>query len=84
MKRVQTELQAELYFTKDMIKRKMKYAGHVLRDSSGLSHLQILEGRKEEKMKVGCPMKIRMKDVCKWTCLGTYEKVKRAAEDKKS
>ena len=44
MKRVQTELQTELHFTKDMIKRKMEYAGHVLRGSSDLSHLQILEG----------------------------------------
>ena len=35
----------ELYFFKDMIKRKMKYAGHVLRGSSSLSHLEILEGQ---------------------------------------
>ena len=49
MIRVQTELQTELHFTKDMIKRKMEYAGHVLRGSSGLSHLQILEGKVEEK-----------------------------------
>src|SRR3989442_210808 len=47
--RVQTELQTELRFTRDMMKRKMEYAGHVLRGSSGLSHLQILEGRVEEK-----------------------------------
>ena len=47
MKRVQTELQTELHFTKDMIKRKMEYAGHVFRGSSGLSHLQILEGQVE-------------------------------------
>ena len=53
MKRVQIELQTELHFTRDMIKRKMEYAGHVLRGSSGLSHLQILEGRVEKKNKVG-------------------------------
>ena len=34
MERVQTELQTELHFTKDMIKRIMKYAGHVLIGSS--------------------------------------------------
>ena len=39
------ELHTELHFTKDMIKRKMGYAGHMLRGSSGLSDLQILEGR---------------------------------------
>src|SRR6267154_2338791 len=55
MVRVQTELQTELHFTKDMIRRKMKYAGHVLRGWSGLSHLQILEGMVEGKTKVGCP-----------------------------
>jgi len=35
-----------------MIKRKLKYAGHVLRGSSGSSHLQILEGRVEGIRKV--------------------------------
>ena len=54
MERVQMELQTELHFTRDMIKRKMEYAGHVLRGSSGLSHLQTLEGRLEGKKKVGC------------------------------
>jgi hypothetical protein len=43
----------EYHFTDDMIKRKMKYAGHVLRGSSGLLHLQILESRMEEINTVG-------------------------------
>ena len=30
MIRVQTELQTELHFTKDMIKRKLEYARHML------------------------------------------------------
>ena len=51
MKRVQIELQTDLHFTKDMIKSKMEYAGHVFWGSSGLSHLQILEGRVEGKRK---------------------------------
>src|SRR2546425_9118485 len=82
MKRVQTELQTELHFTKDMIKRKMEYAGQLLRGSSGLSHLQILEGKVEEK-KVGHPIRIWMDDICDGSLLGTYVKVKRAAEDRK-
>src|SRR5437867_9285498 len=57
MKRVQTELQTELHFTTDMIKRKMEYAGHVLRGSSGLSHLQILECKVEEKKEGGWSIK---------------------------
>ena len=67
MERVQFELHTELDFTMDMIKRKMEYAGHVLRGSSGLSHLQILEGRVEVKKKVGCPIRIWMKDICEWS-----------------
>ena len=72
-----------LHFTKDMIKRKMEYAGHVLRGSSGLSHLQILEGKVEAKKKVGHPIRIWMDDICAWSLLDTYDKVKRAAEDRK-
>ena len=51
MERVQLELHTELHFARDMIKRKMEYAGHVSRGLSGLSHLQILEGRVEGKRK---------------------------------
>ena len=51
LKRMHTKLQ----FMEDMIKRKLKYAGHVMRGSSGLSHPQILEGRLEGKWKVGGP-----------------------------
>ena len=83
MKRAKIELHTELHFTKDMIKRKMEYAGHVLRGSSGLSHLQILEGKVEGKKKVGHPIRIWMDDVCDWSLLDTYDKVKRAAEDRK-
>ena len=49
MEGVQLELHTEMHFTRDLIKRKMEYAGHVLSGSSGLSHLQILEGRVEGK-----------------------------------
>ena len=63
IKRVQIELQTDLYFTRDIIKRKMEYAGHALRGSSGLSHLQILEGRIEGKNKVGSPIRIWMNDI---------------------
>ena len=33
---------------------------------------------------MGSPRRTWMKDVCEWTGLGTYERVKRAAEEKKS
>ena len=37
----------------------------------------------EGKNKVGCPIRISMKDICEWSLLGSYDKVKRAAEDRK-
>src|SRR6267154_1038438 len=56
-------LQTKYHFVEDMMKRKMKYAGHVLRDSSGLSHLQILEGYVEGKRKVGAPRRVWKNDI---------------------
>ena len=46
-------LQKRLHFVEDMMKRKLRYAGHVFRGSSGLSHLQILEGFCGGKKKSG-------------------------------
>ena len=43
-KEVLRRIHIELHFRKDMIRRKMKYAEHVLRGSAGVAHLQILEG----------------------------------------
>ena len=48
-------MRTKLHFLKTMIRRKIEYAGHVLRGSGGLSHLQILEGRVEGKKKVSRP-----------------------------
>ena len=77
-------MQTKLHFKEDMIKRKMKYAGHVMRGSSGLSHLQILEGRLEGKQKIGSPKIKWMDDITDWRRLETYGEVKRAAEQKES
>ena len=55
----------------------------MLRGSSGLSHLQILEGRVEGKNKVGRPIRIWMNYICVWSLLDIYGNVKRAAEDRK-
>ena len=62
---------------------KKENAGQVLRGSSGLSHLQILEGRVERKRKIGRPKRTRMDDIVKWTQLGTYDIVKKTAEERK-
>ena len=76
-------MQTKLHFLKNTIRRKMEYAGHALRGSSGLSHLQILEGRVEGKRKVGRPKRTWLDDILEWTKLGTYDRVKRTAEERK-
>jgi hypothetical protein len=81
-KLVLSRMQTRLHFVKDMIRRKMEYAGHVLRGSSGLSHLQILEGNLEGKRKQGGPRRIWMNDIMDWTGQKKYVEVKRAAEDR--
>ena len=56
-------MQTKLHFMEDMLKRKMRYAGHVLRGYSGLSHLQILEGWVEGIRKVGGLRRTWIKDI---------------------
>ena len=75
-------MHTELHFLKDMMKRKMKYAGHVLRGSAGVSHLQILEGQVEGIRKQGRPRDTWIQDVLKWLGRKMYGELKRAAEDR--
>ena len=89
---VLNRIHMKLHFREDMMRRKLAYAGHVLRGSSGLSHLQILEGPMEGKKKVGSPRRTWMKDIMEWIDwnnknntgekYGTYSMVKRIAEKK--
>ena len=60
---VLNQIRTKLHFREDMIRRILRYAGHVLRGSSGLVHLQILEGPIEGKRKVGSPRRTWMKDI---------------------
>jgi hypothetical protein len=75
-------METGLHFVKDMMRRKCEYAGHVLRGSSGLSHLQMLEGRMDGKRKQRRPIRIWTDDLLEWTGLRTYGMVKREAEDR--
>ena len=89
---VLSRIHTKLHFREDMMRRKVRYAGHVLRGSSGLAHLQILEGPIEGKRKVGSPRRTWMKDILEWIDWnnknntgeknGTYGMVKRIAEKK--
>ena len=65
-------MRTKLLFIEDMIKRKLSYAGHVMRGSSGLSHLQVLEGRIDGTMKVDAPRRTWMKDILEWRGQNTY------------
>ena len=76
-------MQVKLHFMEDMIKRKMKYAEHV-RGSTDRLEWFIASAGTREKMKVGAPRKTWMKDMCEWTGLDTYDKVKRAAEEREN
>jgi hypothetical protein len=80
--KVLNRMQTQLKFLRSMKTRKMEFAGHVLRASSGLAHLQILEGRVEGKRNVGRPNRTWMDDILKWTGLESYGEVKRAAEER--
>ena len=63
---VLNRIQTKLHFREDMMRRKLAYAGHALRGSCGLSHIQILEGPIAGKKKVGFPRRSWMKDILEW------------------
>ena len=73
-----------MHFMEDMIKRKMNYAGHVLRGSSGLTHVTILEGKIEGKKKVGAPRRTWTKDMMEWTGRKTYQLMKAETAERES
>ena len=81
-KEVLNRVQTDLHFMKDMKRRKLEYAGHVMRGSSGLTHVTILEGKVCGKRPKGRPRLTWMDDIIQWTGLETYEKVKRVTEDR--
>ena len=65
-----------------LIKRKMRYAGHIIRGSSGHLLPLSLEGRVEGRRGRGRPKRNRMDDVKEWTDCRTYGDIKRKAEKK--
>ena len=78
-----------LSFVERIAKRKMKYAGHIMRGSSGGSMLNIMEGRIEGRRRVGRPRRGWIDDIRDW--IGpvgggginiTYGDIKRSAENR--
>jgi hypothetical protein len=66
-KEVLHRMQTELHFVKDMMKIKMEHVGHVLRGSTGLMHLQILEGRLQGTRMQGRPRRTWVDDITNWS-----------------
>ena len=64
-------MHTSLHFMSNMKKRKLEYAGHVMRGSSGETHLYmyILEGKMYGKKSRGRPRRIWMDDITEWTGL---------------
>jgi len=56
-------VQTELHFTKDMRRRKLEHGRHVMRGSSGLTHLTILEDKVCGKKPSGRPRLTWMDDI---------------------
>ena len=75
-------IQTRMHFKKDMKKRKLEYAGHVLRGSSGRTHLVLLEDKVCGKKSRGKPRLTWIKNITDWTKIDSYGKIKRAAENR--
>ena len=59
-----------------MMKRKLTYAGHALKGSVGLSHLQMLEGQGKGRRKQGRPRGTWIQNMLKWAGRKTYGELK--------
>ena len=79
---VLSRVHEDTHFMRNMMKRKLEYAGHVMRGSSGETHLCILEGKEEGMRARGRPRRNWMNDILEWMEVASYGEVKRAAEDK--
>jgi hypothetical protein len=72
----------DMHFAKNIAQQKMAFAGHVLRGSSGMNALVILEGKIEGTRAQGRPRRMWMDDVRQWTKMKEYGEIKRSAEDR--
>uniref|UniRef100_A0A8D9FJ87 Craniofacial development protein 2 n=1 Tax=Cacopsylla melanoneura TaxID=428564 RepID=A0A8D9FJ87_9HEMI len=62
--------------------RKLAYAGHVMRESSGRLLTEIMDGKIDGRRAQGRQRRKWVDDIKEWTKLPTYGKVKRLAEDR--
>ena len=69
-------------FYKNIARQKMAYAGHVLRGSSGLNVLLIMEGKISGVKARRRPRRAWTDDLKDWTELRNYSELKRTAQDR--
>ena len=67
---------------KEIIRRKMAFAGHVFRGSSGNVMLNIIEGKINGKRSKGRPRKTWLDNITEWTAIKNYGIIKRTAENR--
>ncbi|GFR76996.1 eukaryotic translation initiation factor 3 subunit F [Elysia marginata] len=70
--------------SQQLMKRKIRYAGHIMRGSSGPLLQLSLEGKVEGKRGHGRPRRIWMDDVKEWSGSTSYGDTKRKAEKEKN
>ncbi|KAI5747540.1 hypothetical protein M8J77_015813 [Diaphorina citri] len=69
----------------DIVKdRKLRYAGHILRGSSGTLLFNIIDGVIPGRRKRGRPRRLWEEDILEWLRLGTHEELKHLAADRDS
>ncbi|KAI5747591.1 hypothetical protein M8J77_016283 [Diaphorina citri] len=69
----------------DIVKdRKLRYAGHILRGSSGTLLFNIIDGVIPGRRKRGRPRRLWEEDILEWLRLGIHEELKHLAADRDS
>ena len=68
---------------RNTVRQKVVYAGQVLRVSSGINDVLMLEGKIDDERTRGWPTSNRIDDIEEWTNVKDYSGLKRGEEDGK-
>ena len=82
--RVKEIIVVERGWSEDLARRKIRYAGHIMRGSSGGLVQLVLEGYIEVKKGRGRPRRIWVDDIKEWSNCRTMRMAKRLSENKPS
>ena len=81
-KKVKEIMDVEKTWSEELAKRKLRYAGYIMRGSSGMLVQLVLEGFIEGKKGRGKPKRMWGDDLKEWTNCDSIELVKRRSEDR--